>query len=67
MSQVSEMPTTFDPEEDEPEDWIRENRELIEREANSDAPDAWVFQRFLDSIDEDGPAEDTDGSGGAES
>lgn len=43
------------------ENWIRENREQIEREAESDAPDAWVFERLLQSLDED-DSEDGDSS-----
>lgn len=38
-------------------DWERlvdENREAIEREANSDSPAAWVFQRVLESTEEGG-------------
>lgn len=54
---ADESPTTFTPGETEPEEWIRENRDLIEWEANSDASDAWVFQAFLDSLE----SEDSDG------
>lgn len=35
------------------ENWIEEHRERIEREANSDAPDAWVFERLLQSLDDE--------------
>lgn len=36
-------------------EWLRENRDWIEMEAESDAPDAWVFDRlrqFLDSVED---------------
>ena len=32
--------------------WVEEHREEIEREAASDAPDAWVFQRLLESLED---------------
>jgi len=38
--------TTTD-ESPENADWVEQHREQIEREANSDAPDAWVFERLL--------------------
>ncbi|WP_459191788.1 hypothetical protein [Halosimplex sp. J119] len=66
MSQTTRKVSEFVPGETDPEQWIREHRDLIEREANSDAPDAWVFQSFLDSIDEDDGDEsgETDDEGG---
>ena len=65
MSQTEQRIREFVPGETDIEQWIRDHRELIEREANSDAPDAWVFQSFLDSIDEDDndKSGDTDGGG----
>ena len=53
---MSETPTHSTTEfvigETDPDEWIRENREALEFEANSDAPDAWVFQRLLNSIED---------------
>lgn len=43
--EFSETETT----ESEAESFVEEHRDKIEREANSDAPDAWVFQRLLES------------------
>jgi hypothetical protein len=65
MSQTEQRVRKFIPGETDIEQWIRDHRELIEREANSDAPDAWVFQSFLDSIDEDDndESDDTDEGG----
>lgn len=34
-------------------EWLRENRDRIEREAESEAPDAWVFERLLQWLDSD--------------
>ena len=57
---MSETPTHSTTEfvmgETDPDEWIRENREALEFEANSDAPDAWVFQRLLNSIEGGGDA-----------
>jgi hypothetical protein len=45
--------TASPPDDDRTEttdqNWVEEHREQIEREANSDAPDAWVFERLLQS------------------
>ncbi|QLH77421.1 hypothetical protein HZS55_08985 [Halosimplex rubrum] len=66
MSQTEQRVREFVPGETDIDQWIRDHRELIEREANSDAPDAWVFQSFLDSIDdgEDDESDETDDEGG---
>ena len=34
-------------------EWIRDHREELEREANSDAPHAWVAERFLQSLEDE--------------
>lgn len=34
--------------------WPADYREEIEREANSDGPHAWVFQRVLESLEDGG-------------
>ena len=34
------------------EEWVHDNIDQIRFEANSDAPDAWVFQRILDEVEE---------------
>jgi hypothetical protein len=52
MSTLDDGPTEFVPGETDPNQWIRENREYVERIANSDAPCDWVAQRLLDSVDE---------------
>lgn len=55
MSKTESPPTDDDlSDEEDDEHWIDEHRDQIEREANSDAPDAWVFQRLLDNRYEDG-------------
>lgn len=66
MSQMEQPYTveSFDPETDDPDEWLREHRAMLEFEANSDAPDAWVFQRLLDSIDDDVESGADDVSGG---
>jgi len=52
MSQTTTRVREYVPGETDTDQWICDHRELIEREANSDAPDAWVFQSLLDSVDE---------------
>jgi hypothetical protein len=64
MSQHAELPTEFVMGETDPDEWIRENYAFCEREANSDGPHAWVFQRFIDSVDDPRESESTDASGG---
>jgi len=50
----TETPTTQTTSDDiEWETFVDEHREEIEREAASDAPDAWVFQRILNYVDGD--------------
>jgi len=62
------MTTEFIPGETDPEDWIRENYEGLKHEAESEAPDAWVFQRLIDSVDEPDQSDDeVEVSGGAPS
>lgn len=39
----------YEPPEDE--SWVEYNRDHVEREANSDARDAWVFERLLQSLE----------------
>ncbi|WP_277540259.1 hypothetical protein [Haloarcula laminariae] len=34
-------------------EWIRDHRDELEREANSDAPHAWVAKRFLQSLEDE--------------
>ncbi|MFC4549349.1 MULTISPECIES: hypothetical protein [Halorussus] len=58
MSKAPSISPTDDPQ-DTDENWIEEHREEIEREANSDAPDAWVFERLLQSVED---SEDGDSS-----
>ena len=42
----------FDRQDDQTwDEFVEEHREQIEREANSDAPDAWVFRRLLQSVE----------------
>ncbi|QLH82428.1 hypothetical protein [Halosimplex pelagicum] len=67
MSQTEQRVREFVPGETDIDQWIRDHRDLIEREANSDAPDAWVFQSFLDSIDEDDDDESTGSDEGGDS
>lgn len=64
MSTLDDGPTEFVPGESDPEEWIQENRAYIERIADSDAPDAWVAQRVLDSVDEDERPNDSGKSDG---
>lgn len=45
--------TTPEPQPGDDE-FLDAHRDELEREATSNAPDAWVFQRLLESIDEDG-------------
>lgn len=54
QQQVPYQVEPFDPEEDDPDEWLQEHRDMLEFEANSDAPDAWVFQQFLDHIESTG-------------
>lgn len=49
---TANTPRTDDSDDDE-ENWIEANRAAIEREADSNAPDAWVFERLLQSLDDD--------------
>lgn len=67
MSTLDDGPTRFDPDEDDADEWIEDNREYLEREADSDAPHAWVAQRLLDSVEESASASNDDESfdGGA--
>lgn len=44
---------SFDPTEDDPDEWALEHRDEIARAAESDADDAWVFERILAHIDEE--------------
>lgn len=41
----------FDPETDEPIAWLERHRDALEYEADSDAEDAWVFERALAYLD----------------
>jgi len=68
MSQIEQPYTVepFDPETDDPDEWLDEHREMLEFEAESDGPHAWVFQRLLDSID-DADSSGRETSGGASS
>jgi hypothetical protein len=51
---MSVYPPADDNGLDDGKEWPEDYREEIEREANSDAPDAWVFQRLLAVHFEDG-------------
>lgn len=57
MSTIQTQPYTvepFDPDEDNVDEWLEAHRDALEYEANSDAPDAWVFERalaYVDSVD----------------
>lgn len=44
------------PDDDGTDDkeWPDDYREEIEREANSDGPHSWVFQRVLESLEDGG-------------
>lgn len=55
MSETQRPPGyTDDPEPPEPgdDDFLDHHREEIEREAQSDAPDAWVFEQLVHSLEE---------------
>lgn len=65
MSRADDHPHVPDPQDPDTEAWVRENYEAIEREAESNAPDAWVFQRLLELVDdpdESDTGEPTEGS-----
>jgi len=64
MNTTDGTTTEFVMSETDPDEWIRENYAALEREANSDAPDAWVFQRLIDSVDDPRDSESADGPGG---
>lgn len=49
MSKSSTTNITEEPDKD----WIEAHREELEREAESDAPHAWVAEHVLQSLDED--------------
>jgi len=53
VTAADDGPTEFVPDEDDAGEWLRQNREYVERIADSDAADAWVAQRFRASIDKD--------------
>lgn len=57
MSQQQPAPydfEPFDPEEDDVLEWLDRHRDALEYEANSDAPDAWVFERALAYVEAEG-------------
>jgi len=35
-----------------PEGWVRDNEDRIRFEAESDAPDAWVWERLIQELEE---------------
>ena len=39
--------------DDTDRNWIRANCERLKRESQSEAPDAWVFERLLQSLDDE--------------
>jgi|GEM_PF-5487198 len=54
MSQLQNHPYAvepFDPDEDDVDEWLRDHRDALEFEAESDAPDAWVFERYLNYVE----------------
>jgi len=52
MSEVSDYEVTeFTAGETAPDEWIRENYDALRAEAESDAPDAWVFQQLIGSVE----------------
>lgn len=55
MSKTQEQPAQGSETDKRPE-WMREHgltRADLEEEANSEAPDAWVFEAALQSLDEE--------------
>lgn len=61
MSAIQNTDETPEDEVDAETSWVEEHRDQLEAEADSDAPDAWVFQKILEGHEPDEEESEEDG------